>query len=566
MTRDGTTAGVRSRRQIKDGRLIVDGRRRLVLGAEVHNSSSSTPEAITESFARVAQLGATTVLAPVAWDLLEPVEGVFDFELVDCMVEVALRNSLLLVPLWFGSWKNGVSSYVPGWIKNDPQRFARAELATGTVETLSTFSEVNREADARAFTVLMRRLAEVDVGDLVELVQVENEVGLLGGCRDLGAPALAAWDEEVPPQVVGAVRGAPGTRGHMAWVAGGSRESGRWEEVFGRCPAADELFMATAYARYVEHVARRGAGELDVPLFVNAWQDSELDLGSSDASQTNSIGLAGGDGPGTFPSGGPVPDVVSVWRSLAPSISVCAPDIYAKDFDTVARKYRERAGALFIPEMQRSAKGVAQMFRAVGEYGAVGVSPFGADSFTDETESAPLRDAYRMLRGVAHVLEQAPGSETRGVLMTESQPTLGVQLAGLELEVSVVDPFGLNPPVFPAYAVLVAEEPGRLLVAARGCTITALALDGLAPGIVSAEEVDLDSDGVLRVVRRLNGDETASGSAVRFPPLDPIPPGPFPIPLWNRSTGLVRIRYYRVGDTTSNATARVSSEAQRVDR
>ncbi len=36
----------------------------IVLGAEVHNSSSSSLPAITESFATVHRLGANTVLAP----------------------------------------------------------------------------------------------------------------------------------------------------------------------------------------------------------------------------------------------------------------------------------------------------------------------------------------------------------------------------------------------------------------------------------------------------------------------------------------------------------------------
>ena len=57
--------------------LAVDGRPFVVVGAEVHNSSSSSKLAIDRSFDAVRQLGANTVLAPVAWDLFEPTEGSF---------------------------------------------------------------------------------------------------------------------------------------------------------------------------------------------------------------------------------------------------------------------------------------------------------------------------------------------------------------------------------------------------------------------------------------------------------------------------------------------------------
>src|SRR4051794_37385970 len=101
----------------------VDGAPFPVVGAEVHNSSSSTESAIAESFRAVRELGANTVLAPVAWDLLEPAEGVFNFTLLDAMIVTAEELGLRLIPLWFGSWKNAVSTYAPAWVKADSVRF-----------------------------------------------------------------------------------------------------------------------------------------------------------------------------------------------------------------------------------------------------------------------------------------------------------------------------------------------------------------------------------------------------------------------------------------------------------
>jgi len=60
-----------------------------------------------------------TVLVPVSWALLEPSEGKVDYTLVDGMIRDARAHNLHLVFLWFGSWKNTWSSYLPEWVKRD---------------------------------------------------------------------------------------------------------------------------------------------------------------------------------------------------------------------------------------------------------------------------------------------------------------------------------------------------------------------------------------------------------------------------------------------------------------
>ena len=54
--------------------------------------------------------------------------------------------------MWMASWKNGLSHFPPEWVKADQARFPRVVNGQGhSLEILSTLSENNRNADAKAF-------------------------------------------------------------------------------------------------------------------------------------------------------------------------------------------------------------------------------------------------------------------------------------------------------------------------------------------------------------------------------------------------------------------------------
>src|SRR6185312_13742299 len=59
--------------------LIVEGKPYLMLGAEIHNSSSSSLSYMEPEWPKLAAMGVNTVLTPVSWELVEPTEGKFDF-------------------------------------------------------------------------------------------------------------------------------------------------------------------------------------------------------------------------------------------------------------------------------------------------------------------------------------------------------------------------------------------------------------------------------------------------------------------------------------------------------
>src|SRR5699024_2317927 len=143
-------------------RLLVDGRPFLVRGGEIGNSSGE-PEYLAQHWDTFEALRMNTVVAPVYWDQVEPVEAGFTFSTVDGLIAAARRRGMHLVLLWFGSWKNSMSCYAPAWVKTDPERFPRSRDSHGrALEILTPFSAENRDADARAFAALLRHLAEVD--------------------------------------------------------------------------------------------------------------------------------------------------------------------------------------------------------------------------------------------------------------------------------------------------------------------------------------------------------------------------------------------------------------------
>lgn len=50
---------------------------------------------------------------------------------VFCFLIDARNNGLKLVFLWFGSWKNSMSSHAPAWVKLNQEKYHRVKDATG---------------------------------------------------------------------------------------------------------------------------------------------------------------------------------------------------------------------------------------------------------------------------------------------------------------------------------------------------------------------------------------------------------------------------------------------------
>ena len=508
------------RRQGTAVQLIVDGRPFLIRGGELGNSTATNPDYLEPYWPKFAGLHMNTVLAPVYWDLIEPEEGRFDFSTLDRLIEDARASGMRLVLLWFGSWKNSMSCYAPAWVKRDSRRFPRATDFDGTPqEILSPFSPANREADARAFAVLLERIRETDGSEhTVLMVQVENEIGMIPSARDHSDEAARAFAEPVPAVLMAYLAAhreelAPELRSF--WRGAGGMSAGTWSEVFGPGPAGEEVFMAWHFARYAEAVAAAGKREHPLPMFVNAAL------------------IRPGHQPGQYPSGGPLPHLIDVWRAAAPSIDFLAPDIYFRNFAEWARRYRRSGNPLFVPEAMRSPEASVNGLYALGAHDAMGFSPFGIESI-GEPAGTHLAASYELVSQLEPLLVDLQGQGRSAGLLSEGpeqrQPQQ-VRLGDWVLEAtfergtppSLADGTVGNSdaapgPPPPSGGLVLATGPDELIVAGTAVTITfASTVPGRRAGILSAEEGRF-VEGRWENVRWLGGDQTHQGRHVRLEP------------------------------------------------
>ena len=461
--------------------LMVDGKPFLVLGGELSNTVSSDTDRMKVVWPLLAgKVHMNTVLTGVSWDWIEPEEGKYDFRLVDQLVESARQNNVRIVWLWFASWKNGLSSFAPAWVKAAQDRFPRTQIRGGkTIEVLSTLSRNNVQADARAFAALMRHTREVDQTRRVIMVQLENEVGVLGDARDRSPAASDAFAKPVPKKLMDYLAKhkqdlLPEFK--QVWDAAGSRTSGTWEEVFGKGAKADEIFMGWNYARYINAVAEAGKKEYAIPMFVNAWIVQPEDKG-----------------PGDYPSGGPQDHMHDVWRAGAPLVDLLCPDIYLPDFAGIVARYGRSGNPLFVPESAGDTRGAANAFYAIGQHRAIGYSPFGIDNVArlmgfgpdgaqpagsqppPDVETLPFSVAYKTLAQLApSILEHQSKGTIAAASLNRQKPDQQIELGDYILNVSL--PRNRRAPaVAPdvtGYGIFMATGPDEYLVAGNNLQIT----------------------------------------------------------------------------------------------
>ena len=495
------------RKQGTATQMIVDGKPFLLLAGELGNNTPTSLEYMKSVWPTLIKTKLNSALAAVSWAHIEPREGKFDFSVLDGVIQGARANRLRLVLLWFGSWKNGESTYAPDWVKRDFKRFPRTQRAEGqSAEVLSPFSDVNRDADAHAFAALMRHVKAVDGRErTVIMIQVENEIETC----DRSAVAMKAYQGQVPKELMDYLQQHKDTlvpELRQVWEAGGFKTNGTWEEVFGQSAAAGEICMGWNFARYAGRVAEAGKAEYPIPMYVNS-------PGSGFRKGQRAAGPCGG---------APMPDLIDVWQAGAPKIDMLSPDIYDADYALMCARYNRSGNPLFIPETRGFPPNnlAARVLYAFGRHDAIGFSPMGI-----ERPPAPdieLTSAYEAIRQLAPLISAHQGDGTMSaVVVAAKDPPQKIKVGTWTLEASFVMPRTQPPapppatPMWTAAAIFIQTGPEEFYAAGTGVNVRFIPNTPGPPlaGLATVEE-GVFVDGRWVPGRRLAGDDTGSRSLV----------------------------------------------------
>ena len=471
--------------------LMVEDKPFLILGGEIHNSSASDIDYMQEKvWPSVRKLNLNTLIVPIYWELIEPQEGIYDDTLVKALIEQATAEKTKLVFLLFGLWKNAESTYVPDWVKQDTETYFLARDRFGKpFHSISPLCEKAVEKDAAAFSRLMASIEKNDTAGTVVMVQVENEMGIVGDVRDFSAAADAAYAADIPQAVA-------------QWAG----KQGSWQTCFDT--DAPEFFMAYQYACAVQRIAKSGKTQCNLPMYVNCWMDQFPRI------------------PGNFPSGGPVAYCMEIWKQFAPEIDMLCPDIYLDYFEEICGQFAKPNNPLFIPEARPADDSAANVFSAVGRFHGLGFSPFAIEdlgnqevknasdevmetldiareAFRPEGAGEVLAASYRVLANLSDVLLQNYGTANLQGFTQYGRPGTMLHFDAFDVIIRYTEQRNAK-----GGGLVVQLEKDAFLVAGLNFTFSFVtkADDRRIAQVVTLEEGEYTEDG-WKKHRVLNGDE-----------------------------------------------------------
>lgn len=487
--------------------LIVNGKPFLILGGELGNSSATSMENMQPFWPKLKSMNINTILTPVYWELIEKEVGKFDFTLIDQIIVKARKEDLKLIFLWFGSWKNSMSSHAPAWIKLNQEKFPRIKDDNNrSHEILTPFSENNLKADLNAFEKLMAHIKDFDKEDqTVIMIQVENQIGMLPTARDYHPLANEAFEKNVPAELLKYMRQ---NKEYLApeflelWKTNGYKTNGNWEEIFGKGSQTDEIFMAWFFSKFTNKIAKAGKGIYPLPMFVNAALN------------------APGKKPGEYPSAGPLPHLMDIWKAAGSSIDFLAPDFYNPLFQYWNDLFTRQGNPLFIPEHRFDKTAAFKSLYAIGHYEALGFSPFSIES-TDEPDKEPLGKMYNLIKQLTPLITANLGqNKIEGVLLSKESPITIIKMGNYEFsfkhDYTLGWPADAKTEEWPmASAIIIQTEKDEFYIAGSGIVVT-FKYSNKNAGILKTDEGVFENN-KWRTVRHLNGDQTHQGRHTRIP-------------------------------------------------
>lgn len=271
--------------RVDKGNIVVCGEPRLILYGETLEEVMTHPADVPyygDQFDKWRRQGLNTVGAILQWNAFESRKDQYEYAMIDGLIEAAKERNMHLIIVWFGTWRNLQSNYVPRYVWDEKIAFP-ALKEDGKPENggISPFATKCAERDGLALSKLLARAAQKDPGHQVLIaVQVENEMPCYA---DFSPAANEHIGEQVPKALLDYLKASdtpkhdPTRLGWFTWSryhGNGSKTSGTWEEVFGRQPWPNDARKAMgAYytGKYIEIVVRKAKEALNIPMYANAW-------------------------------------------------------------------------------------------------------------------------------------------------------------------------------------------------------------------------------------------------------------------------------------------------------
>lgn len=488
--------------------LVVNQKPFLIRGGELGNSSATSMESMEPIWTKLRDMNLNTVLTPIYWELIEPQEGKFDFQLVDDLILRARKENLKLVFLWFGSWKNSMSSHAPEWVKLNQKKYPRVKDDTNkSHEILTPFSENNLQADLNAFKKLMAHIRDFDQKDqTVIMVQVENEIGMLPTARDYHPLANEAFKKEVPKELLQYLQK---NKEKLVpefveiWKKNGFKTKGNWEEIFGKGLHTDEIFMAWYFSKFTNIVAKAGKDAYPIPMFVNAALNAPEKK------------------PGQYPSAGPLPHIMDVWKAAGNSIDFLAPDFYNPSFKQWNDLFTRQGDPLFIPEHRFDETAPFKGLYSIGHYEAIGFSPFSIESVADGKKE-PLGKIYDLVQQLTPTIEANKGQgKIDGVLLDKENNTQIIKMGDYEFtfkhDYTLNWSDGAKAETWPMSSAIIIEiAKDEFYISGSGIVVTFKPLkENVNAGILKTDQGRFENE-KWKTIRHFNGDQTHQGRYLRI--------------------------------------------------
>lgn len=477
--------------------LFVDNTPFFIRGGEIHNSSASSPDYMNSHvWPSIQEMHINTLIIPIYWELIEPEEGRYQMVTVESIIDQARSYGIKIVFLWFGLWKNSESMYIPGWMKKDSQYFRVRTIHGEPLNIISPFCKKAIAKDAQAFSKVMSFIKEKDSEHgTVIMMQVENEIGILGSDSDYSDEAQHLFNQDIPEDI------------QKLYSV-----TGNWTKAFAE--NAQEMFMAYYYASAVCEISRAGQEQYNLPCYANAWLKQYPWY------------------PGSYPCGGPIRETHAVWKLKAPNLFTLAPDIYVPYVADVMHEYSYEGNPLFIPEVRKDAVTTSYCLYAFGKFNAIGFAPFGIEDLIlspNDIEKPPmevmlalnidpsafditnsrmyLSAAYELLESMEPLYLSYRGTNHLQSYLKQSETDFGTFLTFEHFDLSIA--YAPKSPSKPVAAGIIIElEPHRFFVAGVMSSLSFRSKPGqkMKTEILRLEEGTL-MNGTWRPGRTLNGDE-----------------------------------------------------------